>query len=387
MNLGELSGEHSSLTRSSLIVQDHSLSSGLLDGIWDGMKEPVRLVKQAIGAQPLNTDNGAEQSTAYNTGKVIGTALPFVGALCLFGLKGRATAALTANSERTTLGATEALAADPSLASSATQGERAIASAPSLDNLEQRYKALDNIRKEVGAVGENPADALANALRKSRVVMVGEYHVQDSIHRELGAELMPELKKAGMTHLAIEHSSDFTGKIFDAAGKLDTESLPELLRHREFFKLLEAAQREGIEVVPVDGSYNASRDLFYRNMQMDKNIATILENPKNKVLFWVGNKHLQMTDATGAGAQVAQLLRERNIPVTTFYGQHDNFWREEPLRNLFTPNRPLAVPTASAPTLRSLNWLHPDEAGYAVHRFSEFDYVLMHPKQIPAHWD
>jgi hypothetical protein len=252
---------------------------------------------------------------------------------------------------------------------------------------ETRSGLVENLRKEANLSAEDPLEALTAALKRGRAVMVGEYHVSDSINRSLGAKLMPQLKEAGLTHLAIEHSSDFTGKIFDANGKLDIDSLPPLLQHREFYDLLNSANKAGIEIVPVDSALDAPRDLASRNVHMDQQIADILENPDNKVLYWVGNRHLQMLDTTGEGPQVARLLRDRGITLTTFYGQHDNFWREEPVRNLFTPHKPLAVPTSKAPTLSSLSWLHDDSASHALSKFSEFDYVLMYPHQTPSHYD
>ncbi len=254
------------------------------------------------------------------------------------------------------------------------------------DDLSKRARLRTLIEEEFAKNGEAPATALANALRKNRVLLVGEYHVQDSAHRELGAELMPQLKKAGLTHLAIEHSKDFKGKIFTADGRLDTASLPELLQHREFYRLLESARKAGVEVVPVDAPYSGRRDLIFRNQTMDSEIAGILKKQENKVLFWVGNQHLRMLDS-GDGPQVAALLKQRGLSVSTFYGQHDNFWREEPLRQFFNPTRAVAVPTDKSPALSSMNWLHTDMPGHNVHRFSEFDYVLSHPHQRPSHWD
>lgn len=259
---------------------------------------------------------------------------------------------------------------------------------PQENKWEIRSRLVERIKQEVQSSGLDPGDAIAAALRRGRAVMVGEYHVPDSPNRLLGAKIMPQLKETGLTHLAIEQSSDSAGKIFDANGKVNRDVLAPLLQHHEFYSLLEAAKKEGIEVVPVDAAENASRDLASRNVAMDENIANILDaDPANKVLYWVGNKHLQTIEEPGEGLQVAQLLRNRNLAVTTFYGRHDNFWREEPLRNLYSPNRPVAIPTANAPTLSSLNWLHPDQSGHALHHFGEFDYLLMYPEQVAAHFD
>lgn len=256
-----------------------------------------------------------------------------------------------------------------------------------VDPYEQRRRLLENLRSEVANEGQDPLKALTDALAKSRVLMVGEYHVPNSAHRDFGASVMPELKKTGLTHLAIEHSSDSQGKVFKPDGSVDTAALPEQLQNVEFYNLLRAAKKEGIEVVPIDVPETASRDLAFRNRHMDQEIMNILENPANKVLYWVGNYHLRMIDPLGEGPQVAKLLRDRNIPLTTFYGQHDNFWREEPVRQFFMPDKLTAMPIKNTPTLASQPFLHDDMPGHLEHRLSQFDYVLMYPKQIAYHWD
>lgn len=280
---------------------------------------------------------------------------------------------------------TRALTADPR---SSAQALRAEPTAQDYQlHREKLLNSLEKVKNEIASSGEKPGDAIADALRRSRVVMVGEFHIEDSIHRELGAKIMPQLKEAGLTHLAIEHSSDFQGKIFTPEGRVDMNSLPPLLQHSEFEQLLSAAKRNGIEVVPVDAHMSAPRDLELRNQLMDKNISSILKNPENKVLYWVGNYHLQTIDPGTDGAQVVQLLRNKGVPVTTFFGQHDNFYREVPLRNYYAPDSAVAIPTSKTPVLGELNWLHPDQNGYGVHKYSEFDYLLFYPKQRPRHWD
>lgn len=240
------------------------------------------------------------------------------------------------------------------------------------------------IRSEVADHGQDPGTALANALKRDRLVMVGEYHVEDSSHRLMGARLLPKLKQDGLTHLAIEHTNNFKGRIFNPDGSVDRNSLPELLRHNEFVRMLEVAKKEGIEVVPIDST---KRDLLTRNQTMAKELQGLLKDPDNKVMFWVGNRHLHMQDVTSEGPQVAKILRDKGVPLTTFYGQHDNFFREEPMRGLFTPSVATAVPTDKAPTIANLNWVHRGEAGHGISRFNEMDFVIMQPYQRPSHWD
>ncbi len=265
----------------------------------------------------------------------------------------------------------------------AAQTEQPPAEAKSKWDIQRELTA--SIRAEVESHGENPGMALVSALKRDRLVMVGEYHVMDSEHRNMAARLLPQLKKeGGLTHLAIEHTTPFKGRIYKPDGSVDVNSLPVLLQHYEYIRMLEVAKKEGIQVVPIDGT---KADLLSRNKTMAKELQGLLKNPDNNVLFWVGNRHLHMVDATAEGPQVAKILRDRGVPLTTFYGQHDNFFREEPMRNLFTPSAATAVPLDKAPTIRGLSWLHSDQPGYGKNNFSEFDYLIMQPYQRPSHFD
>ena len=240
------------------------------------------------------------------------------------------------------------------------------------------------LRAEAEKHGKSAAEVVVEQLKKNRVVMIGEYHVAGSAHNEWGAEaLMPRLKGKA-THLALEDGADL--KLFKSDGKVDYDALPQHHQHREYMSMLQSAKDNGLKVAPIDVPDGHSRELIDRNRFMTEQLLKILEDKEAKVVFWVGNKHLQLKDS-GDGPQAVQMLRDRGVSVSTFYGQHDNFWREEPVRRMFTPSIPLAVPTKDAPTLSSLNWLHSDQHGHKLHRFSEFDFVLMHPERRAYHFD
>lgn len=295
-------------------------------------------------------------------------------------------------------GSSEAVAASSNVGGTAVKNAEAVAAKAENSGLkpeplswEARKQLESGIKEEAARHGQNPGEAIAASLRKHRLVMVGEYHAEENLHRQMGAESMPLFKKAGLTHLAIEHSSDFKGKVFLPDGKIDTKSLPELLRHSEFYDLLNAAKKEGVAVVPVDASLGAarglaSRDLASRNRHMAGELTALLENPQHKVLYWVGNYHLSMLDA-GEGPQVAKLMRDKGFALSTFLGLHNNHWRESPARDFFTPAEAVSVPTHKAPQMSKLKWLQKDDAGYDKFTLADFDHVIHYPYQRPSHWD
>ena len=262
------------------------------------------------------------------------------------------------------------------------------------------------IEREVLKSGLDPADALVAALKKNRVLMIGEYHTPDNPHREFGAQLISRLQKEGATHLAIEHSSTHKGKVFKADGEINTDQFSTFMNQREYHRLLLNARKSGMDVVPVDSAEstlapilaklapqlkgrdvgeinraNTAATLTQRNLDMADNIMKILEDPKAKVVFWVGNYHLNTTPMPGEGAQVAQLLRDRKVKVATFASQHDGYWSSEPMRDIYAPPQTYAVPMKEAPILGRQTMQNKNEEGADRLFFQQYDFLVMYPKK------
>lgn len=261
------------------------------------------------------------------------------------------------------------------------------------------------IEREVLKTGLDPAEALVDALKRNRVLMIGEYHTPDNPHRDLGAQLMATLKKNGATHLAIEHSATHKGKVFTPEGEIRTEQFSTFMNQYEYHRLLQNARKAGMEVVPVDSkesalapilakleptlktmdipAQNAARTaatLTKRNVDMADNISKILaDDPQAKVVFWVGNYHLNTTPMPGEGPQVAKILRDRKVPVATFASQHDGYWTSEPMRDIYTPPQTFAIPMKDAPILGKQTMQNKNEAGADRLFFAQYDYLLMYP--------
>lgn len=264
------------------------------------------------------------------------------------------------------------------------------------------------VESEVARTGKDPGEALVEALRRDRVVMIGEFHTPDNPHRELGAKLMPKLADAGATHLAIEHSADFQGKVFLPSGEVDRSQFTSIMAQWEYLRMLQNARKAGIEVVPVDsresdlepirqalkpqleglsapnkGALTTAATLDQRNRDMAANINKILEDPKAKVVFWVGNYHLNTTQLPGEGPQVAKILRSQGVPISTFASQHDPYFSSEPepIRKLFTPSSPVAVPMKDALVLGSQTPQTPTEPGHDLLFYNQYDHLIMYPKK------
>ncbi len=160
---------------------------------------------------------------------------------------------------------------------------------------------------EINDYGQSPEKAIIDLMANNRVLAVGESHQTPNAQRDLVAEQMSALKKAGATHLAVEIPTS-TQAILDQCsrtGQLDVESLPNMLQDGAYLKLLRAARDNGIKIVAVDrsdapdsSSGTAQSDakaepMLTRDQTMADNIEKILDqDPGNKVIFFVGARHL-----------------------------------------------------------------------------------------------
>ena len=260
------------------------------------------------------------------------------------------------------------------------------------------------IEAEVLRSGLDPAEALIESLKKNRVLMIGEFHTPDNPHRALGAELMPALRKAGATHLAIEHSIDHKGNIFDKLGEVNRDQFTSIMAQPEYLRLLKSARSSGLEVVPIDsaeaslaairqqvktnspqlndhqlGSEVTAATLSTRNMDMAREINKILVDPNAKVVFWVGNYHLNTAELPGEGPQVMKILRSQKVPVVSFASDHDPAFTYNPRASVYTPPRALAVPMKEAPVLSQQTTQSKGELGQDTLFFGQFDYLLTYP--------
>ncbi len=148
-------------------------------------------------------------------------------------------------------------------------------------------------------------------LGKNRVLVLGDTnHGLIGIQRHL-AELVPELKKAGVTHLGLEIPSDLTPSDIDEIAR--SVWVP----HR-FKQLVQAARHMGMEVVFIDmpeserkDSWSAEETSFHRGVSMGDHVAGFLRHhPKAVMAVITGYKHILDYD------QIPARLDEGGFPST-----------------------------------------------------------------------
>jgi hypothetical protein len=210
----------------------------------------------------------------------------------------------------------------------------------SMSDLGQTRQSIEAIRQDINSYGEDPLDVAQRAMREHRVLGLGEWHWSPNPFRVFGAEVMPRLREAGATHLALEIAATSQPLLaaFAASGDIDRFELPYMLRDVDYVNILKAARSQGMKLVAVDHP-----DI--RDEHMVSSISTILDaDPAAKVVFWVGGGHLK--DGRGWGT-AASLLR-KSYSTCTIKGELA-FLKVAPLLRMSRGlKRSLVVPTSKA---------------------------------------
>lgn len=266
-----------------------------------------------------------------------------------------------------------------------------------LDEVNTPKETAEKVLGDINKFGEDPKQAVTDLVRNNRVVGLGESHVSPNDQREFNAHIMPELKKAGATHLAIEAPANSQPALdeYMRTGKLDPKDLPPLLRDQDYLNQLEAARTSGLKIVAVDanrdkGEGSSSRMNVAssvsgpnRDETMASNIDAILkENPNNKVVFAVGSLHLNKSDHP-THKSAADLLRKDHSVATV----HPNSDLERspgvpiyPLGEITTGLRsPVAISSEKAKNVADLPVSNLKSSGPSREKQGDWDYTIIYP--------
>ncbi len=200
-------------------------------------------------------------------------------------------------------------------------------------------KSLDKrIQSEVDTLGKDGSQALLDAVRKHRVVGVGEVHTNGDYPNSilfLLTKMMPEFKKVGVTHLALEANKRDHQSTLEETNKtkrFEPKTKRGIAFNDDWNKMLEAAAVNGIKLVAVDD--NPVRELTltspitlkenqHRENFMAKEIADIVNSdPSARVLWPVGDLHMiRRTGRDGyrwAGQQLSEYAQKNGWSYTNF---------------------------------------------------------------------
>jgi hypothetical protein len=262
-----------------------------------------------------------------------------------------------------------------------------------LDKVNVSKETAEKVLREINVHGEQPEIVLKDLMAKNRVLAVGESHQTPNPQRDLVAQNMSALKEAGATHLAVEMPTNIQPILDDFfySGQLDLDKLPNLIQTQDYLNLLQAARDNGIKIVAVDRSdqpadsgqpkpSNAQTEpLLTRDQTMAGNIGKILDqDPANKVVFFVGARHLNRSNIPGSRL-AADYLRDR-YDIATIKPDYANFRGEViyPLSEITAGiKEPVAVSTERAKILGSLPNTKFNEEDKEYLR--DWDFVFIYP--------
>jgi len=266
----------------------------------------------------------------------------------------------------------------------------------SLASLEKTREELEAIRSEINVFGEDPAEVAVRVLKEHQILGLGEMHLSRDGHRKLGARLMPALREAGATHLALEVSRWVQPALdeFERSGQLDRGELPCLLADDEFLDILESARHAGIKLVAADNRPEQRRDAAGhtiaaepalvdqpRELVWDEHMAFAIgqildSDPAAKVVFWVGNMHLLDHRGQGRLITAARLLRQR-FKLCTVMGADRAYTSCSLVRLTKNLRRAVAVSTSKAEQIKQ--FCRGTPAGPVCEPFGCWDYVFIYP--------
>lgn len=239
-----------------------------------------------------------------------------------------------------------------------------------IENWRLKPEKIREIKRELNEHGKEPQDVIVDAMKKARVIGLGESHIWSA---NLGTitDSVAKLKEAGATHFAVELSQKEVDEILktgkDSGNHFNKE---------EYVAMILAARDAGLKVVGVDNrkvnnGFGPGNE--HRDEGMADDIAGILSgDPEAKVVFVVGSSHL-VSDGTKTSA--AEILKDKfgNDQVVTTLPS-DNGRRLQTLtENL---DRPVAVQTQDSPELAKLPLTSVEDS----HQYGQWDIVIAYPQ-------
>ena len=308
--------------------------------------------------------------------------------------------------------------------------------------IENEHRALwKNVKELVNKTGRDPQDVLVEAMKKSRVVGIGETHTFDNDSNALtafGINRMKNLQELGKgTDFTVElpkvlqpvldkFNDDpkkgalaIPDKIIEKDGKENTTEeatgglkfLKQLKeRSPDFMKLLAAARDAGMPIHCVDNNYTALRFanpghpslpklLEQQNADIKNNIMDIVDksikpgDPEIRVIAWLGGLHFPDGKGEEKQRSAGELLREelakRHETITTFMGQIGRAQAGNTLYALTSQiNRPVSVATHDSEgkpnELGKIPLFRTKQEGFPDYELSAFDHVLVFPREAPV---
>lgn len=145
-----------------------------------------------------------------------------------------------------------------------------------------------------GAQLHSPTEYIQSKLQKNDIVFLGTTHRNPQLLRII-AEIIPKLKKVGVTHIGVEVPSDEQGKIdyFMKTGDgLDNVRFHLQVDHPDYRYLFKVFRMTGLKPIAIDLPYRKYGGEISRDEWMARSMLKVLnKEPAAKILVIVGGLH------------------------------------------------------------------------------------------------
>lgn len=226
--------------------------------------------------------------------------------------------------------------------------------------------------------GASPNNALLDAVAKNDVLLIGEtprpsLNTESSQHRQLMAGLMPDLKKQGVTDLAIDLPSNAQASLDSIKSGNGPNVLAPPYGSDDFTGVLKAAADAGIKVHAIGDTTQLGQMSDVINGLADRVAKIKTDNGGGKLVFWGNDVDVAtFKDAGGQSQGLAAQLRDRQISAAGFVGVTTDY--TVPSLTLATAlvSNPVTVKTADTKIIREVNT--PNQLPLGL-----FDNVIIYP--------
>ena len=236
---------------------------------------------------------------------------------------------------------------------------------------------MADVQSELSHFGKEASDILPASLSHNQIILLGEMGraepEQDiSPHRAFIGSMMTRLKASGLTDIAIDLPSMYQSTLDEFVSSGNVSPLPGSYDKSDFWQVLSAAKREGINLRAIGLPHESLLTVEQRSDGYSRALAAMAQ-PNHKILFWCDEGNLvSFRDDAGTKQGLSTELAKRNIQSDSFATITQDFYR--PSIGLVTEI--ISNPTAFAPAqTRYLKDL-PDTIDIPLERF---DNVIIYP--------
>jgi hypothetical protein len=267
--------------------------------------------------------------------------------------------------------------------------------------LEELKSQLSVVKKEIDKFRVDPYSSLIKAIKTNQVLMFGEQHFSDNPQRLLLARILPELKRAGATHLAVEDSVSIQPQLdqFVGTNELDPAILAETFQSQDYLSILREANKAGLKIVAVDldaeikRSQRRSLSAFDYHSNRDKFIATqiskILASDADNKVVWTGGAAHCIKARAGDAIEKAAAILDRTHAVFSVrgvtLGSSSSFIFDiamKTMRQQQTSNKLIAIMIKDSQFIASMRAYDPENTDAWTNldtRYGQWDMIILHP--------